>query len=347
MSARPFPSARGSHPVARHEHFQDAEHHHGHGCEGRQDHAHDHAGHGHRHGPGGHHPPVTADSERRVIWVMLLTGGFMLAEVAGGLVSGSLALLADAGHMLTDVASLSLAWTAFRLARRPADTRRSYGWYRVEVLAAFVNGLTLFAVAGWIVVEAVERFRDPVAVMGQPMLVIAVLGLLVNTLGLWILHRGGGENLNVRGAALHVLGDMLGSVGAIAAALIILWTGWTPIDPILSVVVALLVLRSAWAIVKDAGHILLEGTPDGLDAARIKAAAKAVPGVLDIHHVHAWSLTGERSMVTLHAVVEDAANQNEVVAAIGSVLEQRLGVAHATVQVERGGGGSTPTCLQC
>jgi cobalt-zinc-cadmium efflux system protein len=290
---------------------------------------------------------VTADSERKVFWVMLLTGGFMLAEVAGGLVSGSLALLADAGHMLTDFASLALAWTAFRLARRPADSRRSYGWHRVEVLAAFVNGLTLFAVAGWIVVEAVERFLDPVAVIGQPMLIIAVLGLLVNALGFWILHRGGGENLNVRGAALHVLGDMLGSVGAIAAALIILWTGWTPIDPILSVVVALLVLRSAWAIAKDAGHILLEGMPDGLDAARIEAVAKAVPGVLDIHHVHAWSLTGERSMVTLHAVVEDAANQNEVVASINSVLEQRLGVGHATVQVERGGCGSTPTCLRC
>lgn len=298
-------------------------------------HGHDHA-HGHDHGPGGHVHAVTADSERKVLWAMLLTGGFMLAEVAGGLVSGSLALLADAGHMLTDFASLALAWFAFRLGRRPADPQRSYGYHRFQVLAAFVNGISLFAIAGWIVVEAAGRLLDPVSVAGGQMLAVAALGLLVNAVAFRILHRGGGGNLNVRGAALHVLGDMLGSVGAIAAALVILWTGWTPIDPILSAVMALVILRGAWRVTRDSGHILLEGTPDGIDAARVGAALRSVPGVVDVHHVHAWSLTSERPMVTLHAVLEDGADGNAALAEIDSVLRSRFGIDHATVQIERG-----------
>lgn len=268
---------------------------------------------------------------------MLLTGGFMLAEVVGGVLSGSLALLADAGHMLTDFASLALAWVSFRVGRRLADPQRSYGYHRVQVLAAFVNGISLFAIAAWIVVEAIGRLMDPIDVLGGPMLVVAALGLLVNVAAFWILHRGGSDNLNVRGAALHVLGDLLGSVGAVAAALVILWTGWTPIDPILSAVVALPILRGAWRVTKESGHILLEGTPDGIDAARVGAAVRSVPGVVDVHHVHAWSLTTERPMLTLHAVVEDEADGNDVLAAINAVLRERLGVDHATVQIERGG----------
>lgn len=279
---------------------------------------------------------MTADSERKVLWAMLLTGGFMLAEVAGGLVSGSLALLADAGHMLTDFASLALAWFAFRLGRRPADPLRSYGYHRFQVLAAFVNGISLFAIAGWITVEAVGRLLDPVAVAGGQMLAIAVLGLLVNMAAFGILHRGGGDNLNVRGAALHVLGDMLGSVGAIAAALVILWTGWMPIDPILSVAMALVILRGAWRVTKESGHILLEGAPAGIDAARVGAALRSVPGVVDVHHVHAWSLTSERPMLTLHAVLEEGVDGNAALAEIGEVLRSRFGIEHATVQIERG-----------
>ncbi|MGQ9369193.1 cation diffusion facilitator family transporter [Azospirillum sp. ST 5-10] len=279
---------------------------------------------------------MTADSERRVFLVMLLTGGFMLAEVAGGLISGSLALLADAGHMLTDFAALALSWFAFRLGRRPADAQRSYGWHRFEVLAAFVNGLALFAIVGWIVAEAVGRLFAPVEVLGGTMLVIAALGLLVNVVALVILNRGGGGNLNVRGAALHVLGDLLGSVGAIVAAGIILWTGWTPIDPILSVLVSLLVLRSALALVRESGHILLEGTPPDVDPARVGAALRDVDGVVDVHHVHAWSLTGERPLLTLHAVVEDGADSDAVLAAVNRVLRTRFGIDHATVQLERG-----------
>ncbi|WP_044436642.1 cation diffusion facilitator family transporter [Skermanella aerolata] len=291
---------------------------------------------GHDHGPGGHAHAVTANSERKVLWAMLLTGGFMFAEVIGGVVSGSLALIADAGHMLTDFASLALAWFAFRLARRPADLKRSYGYHRFQVLAAFVNGISLFAISVWITIEAIGRLFNPVEVLGGQMLIVATLGLLVNIAAFWILHRGGAENLNVRGATLHVLGDMLGSVGAIAAALIILWTGWTPIDPILSVVVVLLILRGAWRVTKESGHILLEGAPYGIDATRIDAALKDVPGVTDVHHIHAWSLTNERQMVTLHAVIDESADQNGTVVAINNVLHARFGIDHVTVQVERG-----------
>lgn len=280
---------------------------------------------------------MTAGSERRVLWATLLTGGFMLAEVVGGVLSGSLALLADAGHMLTDFASLALAWFAFRLGRRPADPQRSYGYHRFQVLAAFVNGISLFAIVAWIVVEAIRRLMDPIEILGGPMLVVAVLGLLVNLAAFWILHRGGSENLNVRAAALHVLGDLLGSVGAVAAALVVLWTGWTPIDPLLSIAVALLILRGAWRVTKESGHILLEGTPDGIDAGRVGAAVRSVPGVVDVHHVHAWSLTSEQPVLTLHAVVEDETDGNGVLAAINAVLRERLGIDHATVQIERGG----------
>lgn len=306
---------------------------------GHADHAHSHA-----HGAGGHSHPVTAGGERKVFLVMLLTGGFMLAEVVGGVVSGSLALLADAGHMLTDFASLALAWFAFRLARRPADPQRSYGWHRFEVLAAFVNGLSLFVISAWIVVEAAGRLADPVAVMGVPMLAVAALGLAVNVTALVILHRGGEENLNVRGAAVHVLGDLLGSVGAILAALVILWTGWTPIDPILSVAVVLLILRSAWKIVKESGRILIEATPAGIDPARVGAAVRGVPGVRDVHHVHAWSLTGERRMLTLHAVIEEEADQNAVLATITALVGDRFGIGHATIQIERGTHADVPGC---
>jgi len=186
-----------------------------------------------------------------VLWAFVLTAGFMGAEVAGGLLSGSLALLADAAHMLTDAASLALAWCAFRIARRPADPRRSYGYHRGQVLAAFVNGAVLVAIVAWIFIEAVQRLMNPVPVEGGLMLGVAALGLAVNVIAFLVLHGGDRENLNMRGAAAHVLGDLLGSAAAIAGALVILWTGWTPIDPILSMLVGLLVLRSAWMVVRE------------------------------------------------------------------------------------------------
>jgi len=289
--------------------------------------------HSHAHGAGA--------SERRIGIAALLTGLFMLAEAAGGMISGSLALLADAGHMMTDFAGLVLAWLGFRVARRPADWKRSYGYDRFGVLVAFANGLALFAIAGWIVVEAIHRLNAPAPVLGGIMFWVALAGLGVNLLAFRLLQGGDHGNLNVRAAALHVVGDLLGSVAALAAAVIILTTGWTPIDPILSVLVSLLILVSAARIVLDAGHILLEGTPTGLDPREIEADLEAsVPGVLDVHHVHAWSLSQDRPIVTLHAriapdsMAPDSTAPEAVTSAIKARLQAVYGVDHVTVEIE-------------
>ncbi len=282
------------------------------------------------------HEEVGPDNERRVLWALCLTGAFMVAEVIGGLLSGSLALLADAGHMLTDTAALGLSWYAFRATRRPATLLRSYGHARFQVMAAFINGATLIGVAIWIVVEAVERLLDPVDILGLPMLAVAAAGLVVNIAAFLILRGGSQENLNVRGAALHVLGDLLGSVAAISAALVILFTGWAPIDPILSVLVALLILRSAWVLVSKSWHVLMEGTPDWLDIPELRRSlSDAVPGVLDIHHVHAWMLVPDRPLITLHATVSRDTDQNEVLKALQRLLAERFHIAHSTIQIER------------
>jgi cobalt-zinc-cadmium efflux system protein len=298
-----------------------AHHQHAHG---RDEHgAHDHAAHDH------------TRNEHRVGWAALLTGSFMLAEVAGGLFSGSLALLADAGHMLTDAASLGLAWLAFRIARRPADWQRTYGFHRFQVLAAYSNGLALFFIALAIGYEALHRLREPVQVLAGPMLVIAAIGLLVNLAAVAVLHGAERDNLNVKGAMLHALSDLFGSVAAIAAALVILWTGWTPIDPLLSVLVTLLILRSAWSLMRASGHILLEAAPAHLDVRSLKEElVAAIPGIEDIHHVHAWSLTQDRPMVTLHARIRDAADGDRITGAIKSLLRGRYGVQHATIEIE-------------
>jgi len=291
--------------------------------------------HTHEHGPNDH-AHGASQSERRIGLAALLTGAFMVAEVTGGVVSGSLALIADAGHMLTDFAGLSLAWLGFRMARRPADWKRSYGYDRFGVLVAFANGLALFAIAGWIVVEAVHRLGSPADVLGGVMFWVALAGLAVNLGAFWLLSHGDHGNLNVRAAVLHVIGDLLGSVAALAASLVILTTGWTPIDPILSIVVAVLILGSAARVVRDAGHILLEGTPTGLDPRTIGADIVAsVPGVADIHHVHAWSLSQDRTVVTLHARLADAKGAPEAITtAIKEHLKARYGVDHATIEIE-------------
>lgn len=289
----------------------------------------DHSGHNHA-------PQVSRDNERRIFIAMLLTGSFMVAEVIGGLISGSLALIADAGHMATDTAALALAWIAFRLSRRPPDPSRSYGFHRGEVLAAFVNGIAMIALVIWIVVEAVQRLYAPVEILGGIMLWIAVGGLLINCAAFWLLHTGSRENLNVRGAAVHVAGDLLGSVAAIIAAGVIIWTGWTPIDPLLSLAVALLVLRSAWFITRQSAHILMEGAPLGLQPGDIKKdLVQHVPGLEDVHHVHTWSLTQERPLVTLHALIDEDANPDELLKAVSRRLKERFKVDHVTVQIEK------------
>jgi len=282
-------------------------------------------GHGHSH----------ARNEARTLIAAGLTGAFMFAEVIGGVLFGSLALLADAGHMLTDFVSLSLAFFAFRLSRRPADWKRTYGYDRFQVLAAFVNGAALFVIVAWILAEAVRRLFAPVEVMGAGLAAVAALGLLVNIGAFVALHGADRDNLNIRGATLHVVGDLLGSVAALIAGLVIILTGWTPIDPLLSVLVAALILRSAYALVKDSARILLEAAPKHLDVRDIAPdLVAAIPEVEDVHHVHAWAITENRAMVTLHARVPAGARPDPIAAAIKARLAERFGIAHATVEIE-------------
>jgi cobalt-zinc-cadmium efflux system protein len=213
---------------------------------------------------------VQGASERRVGLAALLIGSFMLVEVAGGFLSGSLALLADAGHMVTDFASLTLAWYGFRLSRRPADWKRTYGYDRFSVLVAFVNGLALFVIAAWIASEAWQRLSERPVVLAGMMFWVALAGLAVNVLAFWVLQGGDRKNLNIRAAALHVAGDLLGSIAALAAAIVIMTTGWMPIDPILSILVALIIVGSAWRVVGESSHILLEGAPSGHPLSRCR-----------------------------------------------------------------------------
>ena len=312
-------------------------------------HPHAHDRHDHDHGEHGHsHGHRHGANERSVGLAALLTGGFMVAEVAGGILAGSLALLADAGHMLTDFASLALAWLGFRLTRQAADWRRTYGFDRFAVLVAFVNGISLFAIAAWIVTEAVQRLYSPVQVLAVPMLWIAAAGLAVNVLAFFVLRSGDKDNLNIRAAVLHVVGDLLGSVAAVVAALVILATGWMPIDPLLSIVVALIILRSAWHVVADSGHILLEGSPRGFDSRALREQLCAsLPYVLDVHHVHAWSISQERPMVTLHACVVVGTDSGVAVREIKRRLAQEFRITHATIEIEYDTCGDGPRRSAC
>ncbi len=273
---------------------------------------------------------------KRVQIALALTATFMLVEVAGGILSGSLALLADAGHMLTDTMALALAAIAFRVSSRPADEKRSYGYQRFQILAAFVNGLSLLVIVGWILFEAVQRILSPSVVMGQAMLIVAAAGLIINIIVFFVLHGGDQENLNMRGAVLHVLGDLLGSVAAITAALVILYTGWMPIDPILSIGVALLIFRSAWHLLKRSGHILLEGAPEWLDVIEMQSKIVAAnPVVKEIHHVHVWGLTPQHPMLTMHVALRQLqSDTTATVRRIKELLRKEYGINHSTIEVE-------------
>ena len=307
---------------------------------GSAHHDHDHQGHGH------HHAPSVSERNLRIVGLAaLVTGAFVVVEVIGGVVSGSLALLADAGHMVTDFAALALAWAGFRVARRPATWRHTFGFDRFSILVAFVNGLTLFAIAGWIVWEAAQRLLQPGDVLAGPMFWVAVAGLVVNLVVFAMLQRADPENLNIRGAMLHVLGDLLGSAAAIAAALIIWTTGWVMADPILSALVALLILRSALGLVRDSAHILLEGAPDGIDTREIAAdLLEHVDGLEGVSHLHSWSITPERPMLTLDATVAPERPLGPVSRAIKARLRERFGIDHATVDVSRAGEDEPPAC---
>ncbi|HNP37465.1 MAG TPA: cation diffusion facilitator family transporter [Woeseiaceae bacterium] len=288
--------------------------------------AHDHS-HGHE---------LPDSNLRRVLVALLLTGTFMFVELIGGILSGSLALLADAGHMLTDTMALTLAAIAFGVSKRPPDTRLSFGYQRFQILAAFVNGLSLLLIVGWILFEAVKRVMEPQQVIGSTMLVVATAGLVVNIAAFLILHGGDRDNLNIRGAALHVAGDLLGSVAAIIAALVIIRTGWMPIDPILSVAVALLILKSAWSLVRRSAHVLLEGAPDWLDVAEMQERIMAsVPGVCGIHHVHVWGLTPQDLILTMHLELDEETGQStDTIRAVKALLKRDYAIGHSTIETE-------------
>lgn len=295
-----------------------------------EDHAdHDHSGHDHSHAP-----TVSASNERLVLLGFVLTASFMVAEVIGGLLSGSLALIADAGHMLTDAAALLLAWAAFRFGRRASDGQRTFGYLRLEVAAGLINAVTLFVVAGWIVYEAIGRLLEPSEVLAGPMFIVAVLGLLVNITVFFILSRGDKDHVNIRGALLHVMGDLLGSVAAIAAAIVIWLTGWMPIDPILSVLVSLLILRAAWRLFRNSLHILMEGTPGNVVIEDLtKALLERVPGLSAVRHVHVWSITSGRPVATLEIGLKTDADPATVTREVKAALAADYGIGHSTIEI--------------
>lgn len=283
------------------------------------------------------HNTHSSDNEKRLLWAMLLVASFMVVEVIGGVISGSLALLADAGHMLTDAASLTLAWLAARAARRPASALHTYGFHRMQIIAALMNGIGFMALVIWITVEAVQRLQEPVEVLGGLMLWVAVIGFLVNVTAFAILHGGANHDLNLRGAVVHVMGDLLGSVAAIVAAGVILLTGWMPVDPLLSLLVAFLILRSAWYVVRESAHILLEGTPEDVDVEELRSTlTEAVPAVQDIHHIHVWSLTPEWPMLTMHVTIDPQESCAEVLTRLKTILVERFDILHSTIQIEPG-----------
>ncbi|MDE1952121.1 MAG: cation transporter [Betaproteobacteria bacterium] len=303
------------------------------------DHHHDHAHGDHAPGRGhAHHGPNT--SAQRLGWALAVLLAFTLLEALGGWWSNSLALLSDAVHMAADSAALGLALFAQRIATRPANARLSYGWQRSPALAAFVNGLALLALTVWVVAEAALRLLKPEAVQADWMLAIALAGGVANVAVFLVLS--GGASLNERGARAHVLGDLLGSGAAVLAAVIILATGRTVADPLLSLFVSAMILRTGWAITRDSAHVLLEGTPAGFDEAAVREELAELPDITGVHHVHAWSLSGEQTLVTLHAQLRDGADADATLRAIHHRLRDHLDIAHATVQLECGDCADAP-----
>ena len=290
----------------------------------------------HAHGADGthDHDPAREADRRTLVIVITLTAVFMVAELVGGILANSLALLADAAHMLTDVGALALSLFAIRFARRPATPEKTYGYMRAEILAALLNGGVLIVLSIFIFIEAWDRFTDPVEVRGGLMLAVAGAGLLVNVAAALMLHRSAGESLNVRGAYLHVLGDLLGSVGAITAAVIILATGWYPADPIISVLVGVLILWSSFKLVKESVDVLLEAVPSHLDLEEIRASIREIEGVTRVHDLHVWTVTSGYFAMSGHAVVDDVERTQAVLRAIHERMHDEFGIGHVTVQVE-------------
>lgn len=297
---------------------------------------HDHAADHHHHGAGGHdhhdhhHAPR---GSRALVIAVGLTGGYAIVELVGGLWSGSLALLADAGHMATDAAALLFALAASIVARRPPSARHSYGLARTEVIAAFVNALAMLAIVVWLFVESIDRLRDPHPVNGQSVFVIASVGLLINLGVAWALSRES-ENLNARAALLHVLGDLLGSVAAIAAGVIIYFTGYLPIDPLLSMLVGGLILRSTLVVLRETAHVLLDAVPRHIDYRKVGLALARIPGVRSVHDLHVWAVSPGRCALSAHVLVEEVSQWPAVLGQARTLLRDEFHIEHVTLQPE-------------
>ena len=292
-------------------------------------------GSGHAHSHHHHHDGgAGAANRRRLALTLGLAAVYMLAEAVGGWLTGSLALLADAGHMLSDSAALGLSLFAIWIAQRPPNPRRTWGYHRTEILAALANGATLFALAFWVLVEAVQRIRQPSPVDAPWMMGIAAGGLVVNLIGLRILSGGRSESLNVRGAWLHVLTDALGSVQAILAGALVWVYGWTWADPAASVLISLLVIYSAWHLLRETVGVLMEGTPAHIDLDQVRDTLAGLPGVTGVHDLHVWTITSGMDALSAHLVVRDGTSHRTLLSRVRGDLHDRFGIHHATVQIE-------------
>ncbi|MBX6333258.1 MAG: cation transporter [Gemmatimonadaceae bacterium] len=295
---------------------------------------HDHHAHGHGHLHGAGRGANGAEQTRRLRVALLITTLVLVAEAVGGWLANSLALLADAGHMLTDVAALALTLFVAWFSQRPETPRRTYGYLRLEILAAFLNGATLLLISAAILWEAVLRLRRPEPVGGGLMLAIALLGLVANLASAWVLHPASEGSLNVRGAYLHILGDMLGSVGAVAAALIIRFTHWLPADPIASIIVTVIVVHSAWRLVRESVDVFLESTPAHISLGGVRAQLEAIPGVESVHDLHVWTVTSGVIAMSAHAIVREPERHQHVLEHVHDAM-RLFGIQHVTVQLER------------
>jgi len=289
---------------------------------------------GHQHSHHGHHHGSRAKHGARLLWTLALTAGYMVAEVIGGYLADSLALLADAGHMFSDVAALALSLFAAWIAQRPPTPQHSYGYHRAEILAALANGATLIAISLLIFVEAFRRFSSPEPVAGLLMMGIATGGLVVNVIGLVLLHEGKSENLNLHGAWLHLLTDALGSMAALSAGALIWAFGWYWADPLASILIGLLVIYSSWSLLKQAIDILMERTPAHLDVQAVESAMLTVPGVTQIHDLHIWTITSGMESLSAHAVVVRDHDPQRALEGLRRVLHDRFGIDHITIQIE-------------
>jgi cobalt-zinc-cadmium efflux system protein len=288
------------------------------------------------HEAGGHQHRVasSAASRRRLVIALGLTASYLIVEVVAGILSGSLALLSDAGHMLTDAGALALALWAQSLGARPRSDRKTFGYRRAEILAAAANGIVLGITAIAVIVEAIRRFAAPPQILAFPMLVVASIGLGINLVAAWVLSRGGGHDLNLRAAAVHVMADAAGSAAAIVAAALILMFGWTIADPITSILISVLILFGAWRLLRDSTNVLMEGAPIGLDVAALERLACDTPGVREVHDLHVWSIVGDAPVITAHVLLERGAHGVEVARDVGRRIEDKVGQAHVTVQPE-------------